>query len=245
MAQLKTRSLSKNVKIDPQEYVLQGSPLPLLCTKTQKTQNELCFEWRNLKREVCRKTSKQTLRNTLYRVPPSLYYLHKLQKHRTNSVLMSENSNAKFVEKHQNRPSGIRFTGVPLPLLSTKTPKTQNELCFDGRKLKHELCRKTANQTLRNTLSGVPLPIVSTKTPKTQNELCFHGRNLKRHTQPLCGLSDLKTVLENNFQGPMFTSPPQIQTNTMRAHTTTSWAKRVIIKKTNKHYSGAHNHFVG
>ena len=30
---IKTRTLSKNVKIDPQEYVLQGSPLPVLSTK--------------------------------------------------------------------------------------------------------------------------------------------------------------------------------------------------------------------
>ena len=33
--------------------------------------------------------------------------------------------------------------GYP-PLLSTKTPKTLNELCFDGRKVTHELFRKTS-----------------------------------------------------------------------------------------------------
>ena len=37
LAIIKTRALSKNVKIDPQEYVYQGSPLPLLSTKTPKT----------------------------------------------------------------------------------------------------------------------------------------------------------------------------------------------------------------
>ena len=33
------------------------------------------------------------MRNTFYRGPPSLYYVPKLQKHRTNSVLMGENKN--------------------------------------------------------------------------------------------------------------------------------------------------------
>ena len=37
-ARIKTKTLSKNVKIDPQEYVLQGFPLPpLQSTKTPKT----------------------------------------------------------------------------------------------------------------------------------------------------------------------------------------------------------------
>ena len=36
-AKIQTRSLPKNVKIDPQEYVYQGSPLSLLSTKTPKT----------------------------------------------------------------------------------------------------------------------------------------------------------------------------------------------------------------
>ena len=38
-----------------------------------------------------------------------LYYLQKLQKRRTNSVLMGENENANFVEKRQNKPSGLRL----------------------------------------------------------------------------------------------------------------------------------------
>ena len=36
-AKIKTWTLSKHVKIDPQEYVLQGYPLPLLSTKTPET----------------------------------------------------------------------------------------------------------------------------------------------------------------------------------------------------------------
>ena len=34
---IKTQTFSKYVKIDPHEYVLQGSPPPLLSTKTQKS----------------------------------------------------------------------------------------------------------------------------------------------------------------------------------------------------------------
>ena len=55
--------------------------------------------------------------------PPSLYYLKKLQKHKTNFDLMGENENTNFVEKRQNRPSVTRLAGVP-PLLSTMTPTT-------------------------------------------------------------------------------------------------------------------------
>ena len=36
LSKMKTRSLSKSVKIDPQEYVLLGSPLYLLTTKASK-----------------------------------------------------------------------------------------------------------------------------------------------------------------------------------------------------------------
>ena len=53
-------------------------------------------------------------------VLPSLYYLQKLQKHRTNSVRKLKRD---FFEKRQNRPSGIRFTGVLPPSTIYKNPK--------------------------------------------------------------------------------------------------------------------------
>ena len=37
MGKIKTRTFSKKVKKEAQEYLYQGSPLPLLSTKTQKT----------------------------------------------------------------------------------------------------------------------------------------------------------------------------------------------------------------
>ena len=52
-AKIKTRTLSENVKIDPQEYVYQRFPLSLLSTKTPWTYNELCFNGWNLQRELC------------------------------------------------------------------------------------------------------------------------------------------------------------------------------------------------
>ena len=60
---IKTRTLTKNVKIDPQEYVLQGSPYNAY--NTPKTYI----------------TSSVT----------TLYNLQKLQKYRTNSVFIGEN----------------------------------------------------------------------------------------------------------------------------------------------------------
>ena len=108
--------IDKNkVKIDPQKYVYQGSPYNAY-KNSKNIDNEL---------------------------GSPLYYLQKLQKHRTNSVLMGNNYNATFVEKHQNRPSEIRLSGSP-PLLCRKTQKKLNELFFDGRKLKRERCRKTS-----------------------------------------------------------------------------------------------------
>ena len=44
-AKIKTWTLSKNVKIDPQEHVLQGFPLPLLSTKTPKTYRNKVVLW--------------------------------------------------------------------------------------------------------------------------------------------------------------------------------------------------------
>ena len=74
--------------IDPQEYVLQGFPLHLLSTKTPKTYNELCFDGWKLKRELCLKNVKINPQEYVLQGFPFLYYLQKLQKHRTNSLLM-------------------------------------------------------------------------------------------------------------------------------------------------------------
>ena len=133
---------------------------PILSTKTPKIQNELCFYGRKLKRELCRNTSKQTLRNTFSRGPPNNAYIN---------------------SKNLDNQLGY------YPLLSTKTPKIQNELCFYGRKLKRELCRNTSKQTLRNTFSRGPpnnayinsknldnqlgyYPLLSTRTPKIDTQ---------------------------------------------------------------------------
>ena len=82
-AKIKTRTLPKNVKIDPQEYVYQGSP-PLLSTKAPKSYKELCFDGRKLKHELFRKTSKYTLRNTFIRSPP--YNAYKNSKNKDNKL---------------------------------------------------------------------------------------------------------------------------------------------------------------
>ena len=71
--------------------------------------------------EVCVSAHRTPNLTTLfYRSPPSLYHLQKLQKHRTNSV---RKLNRDFLEKRENRPSGIRFTGVPPPSTIYKNSK--------------------------------------------------------------------------------------------------------------------------
>ena len=60
------RSLSKNVKKDPQEYVYQGS-LSLYYLQNSKNIERTLFCWAKIKRELHRKTSKQTLKNTFIR----------------------------------------------------------------------------------------------------------------------------------------------------------------------------------
>ena len=75
-------------------------------------------------------------------------------------------------------------------------------------------------------MSKVPPP-----TPHTQL-LCGHTSPLCGDTQPLCDLTDLKTLLENNFQGPMFlrVPPPQhTHTTTVWAYTTTVWAHTTTV----------------
>ena len=53
-----------------------------------------------------------------------------------------------------------------------------------------------------------------------------HKQPLCRHTKPLCGSIHLKTVLENNFQSPMFISPPPPPPST---HTTTVWVHESTV----------------
>ena len=61
---------------------------------------------------------------------------------------MGENLNAKFAENRRNRPSGLRLSKGPPHLLSTKTPKTSNELCFYGRKLNAKFAENRRNMGL-------------------------------------------------------------------------------------------------
>ena len=68
----------KNVKIDPQEYVLQGSP-PYTIYKNSKNIERTLFRWAKIKTRIYWKTSKKNLRNTFYRGPPpsTIYYYSK------------------------------------------------------------------------------------------------------------------------------------------------------------------------
>ena len=54
---IKTRNFSKNVKIDPQENVYQGSP-PLLSTKTPKYIERTRFLWAKIKTRTFSKNVK-------------------------------------------------------------------------------------------------------------------------------------------------------------------------------------------
>ena len=63
---------------------------------------------------------------------PTLYYLQKLQKERTNSVLMGKKQNVNFVETRQNTPSGIRLSGVPPLYFLQKLQKYRTNSVFMG-----------------------------------------------------------------------------------------------------------------
>ena len=56
---------------------------------------------------------------------------------------MGENKNAKFVEKRKNRPSGIRFKGVPPPSTMYKNSKNIERTLFWMAKLKTRSLPKT------------------------------------------------------------------------------------------------------
>ena len=110
----------------PQEYVYQGSP-PIIPIKTQKTLitssvfppfylQKLSKHRTNGESHALPKHFKNIKKNLVENRQNRPYYLQKLKKHRTNSFLMGKNQNTIFVEKRQNRPSEIRFTGVLPPL---------------------------------------------------------------------------------------------------------------------------------
>ena len=71
------------------------------------------------------------------------------------------------------------FRGPHPPLLSTKTPKTYNELCLDGQKLKHELFRNSSKYTLRNTFSRGPPPSTIYKISKNIERTLFRWAKIK------------------------------------------------------------------
>ena len=94
---LKSQSLSKNVQKNLSGIRFTGVPRPSTIYKNSKKKERTLFWWaksktRNLsKTHTLSKNVKINPHDTFYRGPSSLYYLQKLQKHRTNSVLMREN----------------------------------------------------------------------------------------------------------------------------------------------------------
>ena len=61
-----------------------------------------------------------------------------------------------FLEKRQNRPSGIHFTGVPPSLYHLQ--KLQKQRTNSVRKLKRDFFEKRQNRPSGIRLSGVPPP---------------------------------------------------------------------------------------
>ena len=86
----------------------------------------------------------------------SLYYLQKVEKHRPNSVLTGENEYANFVEKRQNRPSGIRLSGVPPPSTISKKSKNIERTLLWWAKIK---TRTLSKNVKIDSHSGVPPPL--------------------------------------------------------------------------------------
>ena len=128
-------------EVDPQMITTVYSVCyPSFGTRKKRT----VFWWAKIKTHAFSTNVKIDPQEYVYMGSPSLYYQQKLQKHRTNSVLMGENYNTNFVEIRQNGPSEYVYYGFALPLLSTKTPKIKNELCFYGCILQRELCRSTS-----------------------------------------------------------------------------------------------------
>ena len=82
---------------------------------------------RKLKRDFLEKRQNRPTGIHFTGVPPSLYHLQKLQKHRTISVRKVKRY---FFEKRQNRHSGIRFTGVlPPPTICKNSGTIEATLC--------------------------------------------------------------------------------------------------------------------
>ena len=115
--------LSKNVKIDPQEYALQVSSLPLLFPKTPKPQNELYFDGRKLKRDLWPKTSKKALNNTFYRGPPPFTISINSKNIERTLFWWAKIKTWTLTKNVKIDLQKYVLQGFPLPLLSPKTLK--------------------------------------------------------------------------------------------------------------------------
>ena len=110
-AKIKTRSLSKNVKKTLRNTFIRGPP-PSTIYKNSKNIERTLIWCAKIKTRTFSKNVKIDPQEYVYQGSPPLLSQN-LQKHRKNPDFMFENLNTNFVEKRQNRPSGIRLSGVP------------------------------------------------------------------------------------------------------------------------------------
>ena len=80
---------------------------------------------------------------------------------------MGENQNAKFAENRQNRPSGIRLSGVPpLSTIYKNSKIIERTLFLWAKKKMRSLHKKVKIDPHEYVYQGFPLSLLSTKTPK-------------------------------------------------------------------------------
>ena len=100
---IKTRTFSKNVKIHPQEYVLQGSP-PVLSTKTPKNIERNLF--------LCAIIKTRTF-SKYVKIDPQDYDLQGSPPLLSTKTGKTQNELCLDGRKLKHDFLGIRFTGVP------------------------------------------------------------------------------------------------------------------------------------
>ena len=137
MGENENANFVEKVKIDPQEYVYQGSPPPspweceihsqmmtsvysIWYIDFDRRKERMLFWWAKIKTRALSKNVKIDPQEYVYQGSPLPLLSTKLHKHRRNSVLMGESYNANFGKICQKRTSGIHLSGVRPPCAINK-----------------------------------------------------------------------------------------------------------------------------
>ena len=154
---MKTRSFSKNVKIDPQEYVLQASPPSTIYKKSINIERTV-FWWAKITKRSLSKNVKIDPQEYVIRTTPSTIYKNSKNIDRT-LFWCAKMKTRTFSKNVKIDPQEYVYQGSPSLYYLQKLPKYRTNSVWMGENLNANFVEKWQNRHLEE--------MVSTKTPKT------------------------------------------------------------------------------